>query len=211
MNKIFHVAIVLIFTNFFSLTLFCAISYGNVDRIYEYGYDLVWESLASAITEGNYDIETLEKESGVLVTKCRLLVSAPIDANKTMDLISKLPSIPFSIWTKGEGELTFKVSQIDANRTKVSVSAKYRTYENNVTKSWYDCPSNGKNEAIILEELDKKILLIKDNYLNRNTVRPSDSETDDTLTKLERLAKLKQEGVLTEEEFVAQKRKILDV
>ena len=36
------------------------------------------------------------------------------------------------------------------------------------------------------------------------------ADTDDFISKLERLAKLKEQGILTEEEFQAQKMKILN-
>ena len=38
---------------------------------------------------------------------------------------------------------------------------------------------------------------------------PKEVDTDDVISKLERLAKLKEQGILTEEEFLVQKAKIL--
>ena len=40
---------------------------------------------------------------------------------------------------------------------------------------------------------------------------PSPSGEDDTTAQLEQLAKLKQEGILTEEEFTAKKKQILGI
>ena len=41
-------------------------------------------------------------------------------------------------------------------------------------------------------------------------VDEADPEEDDYITQLERLAELKDKGILTEEEFQAQKKQILD-
>ena len=132
------------------------------------------------------------------------MLAAGWEANKVMDLVSYLPSIPMSIWTQGNGELSFKVTSIETDKTEVQVSAKYKTYEDNVMKSWYDCPSNGKNEATILEELGKRIPLQKE--ISNSTAT---AQSNDTLSKLERLANMKKQGVLTDDEFVEQKKKIL--
>ena len=40
---------------------------------------------------------------------------------------------------------------------------------------------------------------------------PTKASTDDVVIKLEKLSKLKEKGILTEEEFLTQKKKILDV
>ncbi|MDD3419731.1 MAG: PH domain-containing protein [Candidatus Gastranaerophilales bacterium] len=40
---------------------------------------------------------------------------------------------------------------------------------------------------------------------------PSQKDNDDTISKLERLALLKEQGILTEEEFISQKQKILSM
>lgn len=40
---------------------------------------------------------------------------------------------------------------------------------------------------------------------------PSAGDGDDTTAQLEQLAKLKQEGILTEEEFTAKKKQILGI
>ena len=50
------------------------------------------------------------------------------------------------------------------------------------------------------EELEKKDLSVNENVQNQ----------DDIVSKLERLAKLREQGILTEEEFVQQKQKILN-
>ena len=189
--------------------LFLSVAYsanegsGPVSKVYDYDYNKVWNALVSAVASGNYEIATLEKDSGILVTKSRVLATG-WEANKAMDRVSYLPSIPMSIWTQGNGELSFKVTSIESNKTEVQVSAKYKTYEDNVTKSWYDCPSNGKNEATLLEELGKRIPLQKEISNSTATM-----QSNDTLSKLERLADLKKQGVLTDDEFIEQKKKLL--
>lgn len=79
------------------------------------------------------------------------------------------------------------------------------------------------NKAII-DNVDKKRVRAFGDYL-RNKITPNDSDSsiktsptsnsdnenqDDILSKLERIAKLKEQGILTEEEFVQQKQKILN-
>jgi hypothetical protein len=77
------------------------------------------------------------------------------------------------------------------------------------------------NKAII-DNVDKKRVRAFGDYL-RNKITPNDSSLnttpisnsdnknqDDILTKLERIAKLKEQGILSEEEFIQQKQKILN-
>ena len=58
--------------------------------------------------------------------------------------------------------------------------------------------------------VEDKIASLTQNETKNNAQEPETSGADDTLSKLERLAKLKEAGVLTAEEFNAQKDKILN-
>lgn len=178
-------------------------------KIYDYKYDAVWNTLVSAVSSGHYEIAAIEKDSGILTTKSRLFVSG-FNANKTMDQVSYLPSIPMSIWTRGEGELSFKVTSLGDSKTQVTISAKYRTYEEGLTKSWHDCPSNGQNEAMLLDELERRIKDFKEAAPSTGEGEAkAESSSNDVLSKLERLANLKKQGLLTEDELQSQKKKIL--
>ena len=79
------------------------------------------------------------------------------------------------------------------------------------------------NKAII-DNVDKKRVRVfgdylrnkitsnnSDSSLNTSPTSNSDNENqDDILSKLERIAKLREQGILTEEEFIQQKQKILN-
>ena len=79
------------------------------------------------------------------------------------------------------------------------------------------------NKAII-DNVDKKRVRVfgdylrnkitsnnSDSFLNTSPTSNSDNENqDDMLSKLERIAKFREQGILTEEEFIQQKQKILN-
>jgi hypothetical protein len=114
-------------------------------------------SLASTGVRGRTEVSVraVEKDSGLLTTD---FVSMPAGYNNArMNQWVFPPGGFLATWAGLRMNLSVLVTEPQPGKTQVSVRTHYEAFENNVSKSWVVCQSNGSLENGILTRISQQL------------------------------------------------------
>lgn len=117
---------------------------------YEAPKDKIWPLLIAEVAL-SYPVAAIEKESGLLTTD---FVSMPAGFNnQNMTKWVFHPGGFFATWNGLRMKMNIMVIEIGTDKTKVIIKAHYEAFENNVSKKWVVCRTNGVVEYGILTRI----------------------------------------------------------
>ena len=119
-------------------------------RIFSLPKDKVWPQLVAQIAP-LYPIKVIEKESGLLTTD---FVNMPVgynNAGQTQWIYS--PEGFLTTWAGLRMSLTAMAVETEPGKTQVTITPHFEAFENNVSKAWQVCESNGSLENDILNKV----------------------------------------------------------
>lgn len=119
-------------------------------------YDRVWSALVATISERGYQIDVIEKESGILNTKT-VSLDAGIGGDVDIDDIAVRPSVMLGIWNRVNYSYSIHVTETGDNMSRVQINTYIEAYERNMTEEWHRCYSRGILENRIFESIREKI------------------------------------------------------
>ena len=130
------------------------------NREYAKPFDTVWGRLIQVITEQNYMIGAIEKDSGILSTSFELHSQNLGPLSTIQNEIKRLaivPSNPLAIWGDMTCQINIVVSHETVDTTKVTVNTSIKAYDRNYSGSWHICYSRGIIEQNILDSIESKL------------------------------------------------------
>lgn len=119
-------------------------------------FDKVWGALIATLSEQSLPIETIEKESGLVTTKFVTFASGFM-AERAINEVAVKPSGLLYTWSNARYTVSVFVTKSGENTTRVKITSHIEAFENNVTKSWMVCYSNGVIEKRIFDSIEAKI------------------------------------------------------
>lgn len=143
--------------------LFCLLLAGCVvpqqtiqptSRTFTASRDKVWPLLVSEVGL-DYPVKAVEKDSGLITTD---FVSVPVGFNNSGMEQWVIPPHGFLYtWAGLRMTISAMIVDADAGRTQVTLRTHYEAFENNVSKSWLTCQSNGNLENQILDKVSSRL------------------------------------------------------
>jgi hypothetical protein len=128
----------------------------NDNETFQYSYDKVWGTIVESFSENSTPIDLIDKDSGLINTGVMTLASG-MWTEENMKNIVIFPNLFFlRIWEKVDCRMSFYVSEVKENQTKVKISIAIMAYEGNVTKNWHKCYSTGEIEKRMFDRIRKK-------------------------------------------------------
>jgi hypothetical protein len=148
----------------------------STDQTFDAPKSVVWPLLISEVSL-NYPVKVVEKESGLLTTD---FVSLPAGyGNMDMGRWVYSPGVFLGTYDGLRMNLTALVTEPEPGKTHVVIRTHYEAFENNVTKSWIVCQSNGSLEhgmlADIAGQLPKSTTMTPNTALEPTATAPSAS------------------------------------
>lgn len=129
-------------------------------RIYEYGYNDVWESVLATLSELNIPVKSMEKESGNIVAEDETIELRQYELGR-YDSIYCFCGSPerYHVFKELAGEYTISVSRETDVRTSVNIDASFRASQYSAERftGRSPCLSKGIFEPIFLERLDSQL------------------------------------------------------
>lgn len=124
------------------------------NRDLKVSYDRVWTAIVSTVSE-RASIKNIDKASGLLTTEDFSLGSG-FTTQLTLQKYAHQPPNFLGTWGASRGSLTFFVTR-KGEITNVRVTARFHGFEENVTKTWMEWPTNGVLENEMLDRIGKAI------------------------------------------------------
>lgn len=184
------------------------------EKIINYDLETVWAAAIRTLGQKGILIQTIDKTSGIISTDEYSYVSGGSGTNKVLDEYVYLPSIMFASWSRGVAKFNLYITAIDANKTKVNLTPHFTACNVQTANyvsfcEWYETPSKGLLETKLLQEIEVDAVDIAKNGGPQVNASTTPVQGSDVVSRLERLGKLRDSNVLTQEEFQLQKEKIL--
>jgi len=118
-------------------------------------HDKVWKALVQTLMEEDYKIKTIDKDTGSIQTED--IVYSSLAAQEQLKKISYMPSMFLSTWNAYKYSLSILVSDTNTEAITLNIRATVAGYENNTTKGWIECYTNGTLEKSIINSVKKKL------------------------------------------------------
>jgi hypothetical protein len=118
------------------------------------GKEPVWNQVVAAVGM-QYPVRAIDKGSGLLTTD---FVSLPVGFNNAQMRAYVIP--PRSLlgtWNGLRMNMSVLVTEVEAGKTQVNIRTHYEAFEDNVSKSWIVCQSNGILENGILRHIGQEL------------------------------------------------------
>lgn len=121
-------------------------------------FDKVWQATVATLAEEGMPIQTIEKESGIVTTQFVSFASG-YSAEREIDQLAKRPRtfLGLGTWNSGRYTLSIYVSRVDSATTRIKATPHIEGFENNVSKSWVMCESNGALEEKMFAGIRSKL------------------------------------------------------
>ena len=125
------------------------------EQVFQADFDVTWHAIIDALSDGNYPIQSIEKESGLVTTQF-VVFTQGIGAKSQIDRIAAVPGMFLGTWSAGRYSLSIFATSITGG-TRVRIKAHVEAYENNVSYTWHVCQSRGVLEGSILNVIGTKL------------------------------------------------------
>lgn len=99
------------------------------EEVFNLSFDDVWKQVVEVLSDENYPIESIEKDSGLITTE---FISTGGDQ---IQRIARLEKGMFFAWTTGSYKLNIFVVSIDDSHTRVKINPYIKAY-NYILESW---------------------------------------------------------------------------
>lgn len=125
-------------------------------EVFNAPFGRAWGAAVATLAEEGMPIQVIEKDSGIMTTQFVNFASG-VFAERQIDAIAKRPRAFLGTWNSGRYTLSLFVSRIDSVTTRVKVTPHIEGFENNFSKSWMVCSSNGTLEAKMFSGIRSKL------------------------------------------------------
>jgi outer membrane lipoprotein-sorting protein len=126
----------------------------RTSAVFNASKDKVWPLLVAEVGL-NYPVAAVEKESGLLTTDFVMMPAGYNNMNMTQWVFN--PGGFLATWNGLRMKMNIMVVEIEPGKTQVTIRAHYEAFENNVSKSWIVCRTNGSMENSILTSIENQI------------------------------------------------------
>jgi len=109
--------------------------------------DQIWPLLVAEVGL-NYPVAAVEKDSGLLTTDFVMLPAGFNNGNMGQWVFN--PGGFLATWNGLRMKMNIMVVEVSEGQTQVTIRTHYEAYEDNVSKSWVVCRTNGSMENGIL-------------------------------------------------------------
>lgn len=123
-------------------------------QTYDAPKNTVWPLLVSEVGL-KYPVRAVEKESGLLTTDFVLLPAGYNNAQ--MGRWGFPPGGFLATWAGLRMQMSVLVTEPEPGKTHIVIRTHYEAFENNVSKSWVVCESNGGLENEILTRIAQQL------------------------------------------------------
>lgn len=185
------------------------------EKVIHHNLETVWAAAIQTLGQKGILIQTIDKTSGIISTDEYSYASGGSGTNKILDQYVYLPSIMFASWSRGTAKFNLHVAKLGPSETKLTMTPHFTACNlqaaNYVTYcEWHETPSKGLLETKLLQDIEVAAVELAKSGGPALAVPSADNLPEgDMIVRLERLGKLRDSGVLTEDEFREQKAKIL--
>ena len=127
-------------------------------RIFNAPKDKVWPQLVAQVGL-LYPVKAIEKESGLITTEFVSLPAGYNNVNQTQWILS--PEGFLTTWDGLRMNLSILANEVEPGKTQVTIHTHFEAFENNVSKSWIVCQSNGSLENQILDKVASGLVSVE--------------------------------------------------
>jgi hypothetical protein len=106
-----------------------------------------------------YPVKAIEKESGLITTEFVSLPAGYNNVNQTQWILS--PEGFLTTWDGLRMNLSILANEVEPGKTQVTIHTHFEAFENNVSKSWIVCQSNGSLENQILDKVASGLVSVE--------------------------------------------------
>jgi len=138
-------------------------------RTYAASVDAVWNAAVQVVTDNQYSLVTIEKDSGVLTTDWVLVESRspfglePRETPVTLGFLAVLPPTrnflgEIGLWSKCRYKFSVRVTAEPSGSTQVLLTPHIECWEDQERKTWTPCESKGVLESQFFQSLETYVL-----------------------------------------------------
>ena len=129
-------------------------------RMFENGYNDVWETVLETLAEQNIEVTSSGKRSGEIVAEDNTVALRQYEPGRYDSRYCFCGSPPrYHALTDLVGEYRFSVTPASVGRTSVKIDVSYKAaiYSGERFTGWLPCPSKGIFESFFFDELDNRL------------------------------------------------------
>ncbi len=135
-------------------------------RVYPFPATRTWDAVVQVVTNNQYPILAMEKESGLLVTDWTLVnTTLPETRGHAGGVINSIADLPpvkslfgeIGIWSQCRYKLNLTTVAVGADSTRVQIVPHIEGWEENQRKAWIPCESKGLLESQFFTALEAEL------------------------------------------------------